>query len=93
LTPAGKAYGIIQQWLVGATMQQCSSDADQTWTCQLSRSGKPFRIVWSVKGASSFTPPASWHVKTITPLLEKPRSFSGPSMNIGTTPILFNSGG
>jgi len=93
LTPAGKAYGVIQQWLVGATMQQCSSDADQTWTCQLSRSKKPFRIVWNVKGASTFTPPPSWHVKTITPLLEKPRSFSGPSVNIGTTPILFNSGG
>jgi len=90
LTPAGKAYGVIQEWLAGAIMQQCSSDSAQTWTCSLRRSGKPFWIVWNIKGPSTFTPSALWHAKTVTPLLDKPHRLSGATMDIDTTPVLLN---
>ena len=41
LTPAGRAYGIIQKWLVGARVDTCSEASDQTWTCQLTRNSAP----------------------------------------------------
>jgi hypothetical protein len=90
LTSAGKAYGVIQRWLVGASMQQCSADSSQTWTCSLHRSGKPFWIVWNAKGPTKFTLSSSWHVKTITPLIDSPHRPSGQDIDIDTTPMLLN---
>lgn len=37
LKPAGKAYQIIYQWLVGARIESCKEDPHHTWTCELHR--------------------------------------------------------
>ncbi len=88
VTPAGHAYNIMEQWLVGARMDSCTESADHNWTCQLNRSGKKEWIVWNPLGNRKFDVPAAWHVRGVTPLLEERRSFSGPSIAIGPVPTL-----
>ena len=88
VTPAGNAYKVIEQWLVGATMVDCTESADHTWTCQLNRSGKKEWIVWSSQGNRKFDVPAAWHVKTLTPLLHDRVSLTGSSIDIGPVPML-----
>jgi hypothetical protein len=88
VTPAGNAYKVIEQWLVGATMVDCTESADHTWTCQLNRSGKKEWIVWSSQGNRKFDVPAAWHMKTVTPLLYDWVSLTGSSIDIGPAPRL-----
>jgi Glycosyl hydrolases family 39 len=88
VTPAGTAYKIIQQWLIGAKMVGCSESSDHIWTCQLNRSGKMQWIVWNTQGTRKFEVPADWHVKSTTPLLHEPSSLKGPSIEIGPAPTL-----
>ena len=88
VTPAGNAYKVIQQWLVGATMVNCAETADHTWVCELNRSGKKQWIVWNPQGNRKFDVPATWRVKTVTPLLHDQISLTGSSIDIGTVPLL-----
>lgn len=88
ITPAGKAYKIVQDWLVGARMDFCSKNADDTWTCQLNRSGKREWIVWNPGGERTFTVPTAWHVRGATPLLHDSHPLAGPNLEIGPIPIL-----
>lgn len=68
LKPAAHAFEQIETWLVGATIQSCSADAQGSWTCQLQRNGVPQWIVWNPSGNSRFRSPASWSVKRWTTL-------------------------
>lgn len=91
LAPAGRAYGIIQNWLVGAKMTACSEDADDTWICQLKSNESPQWIVWNPDGTRSFEIPASWHIKYVTSLLDKRSGSRGPSLDVGPTPQLLTT--
>lgn len=88
LTPAGRAYGIIQKWLIGARMDSCNQDADNTWTCQLSRDGVHQWIVWNPDVKKTISVPSSWHPKNVTPLLEETHAWAGSSLEIGPLPVL-----
>ncbi len=88
LTPAGRAYNTMEQWLIGTRMDGCSESADHDWTCRLNRSGKKEWILWNPVGSRQFDVPAVWHVGSVTPLLEDRRSFSGSSIAIGAVPML-----
>jgi Glycosyl hydrolases family 39 len=88
VTPAGNAYKVMQQWLVGAKMDNCVESADHSWTCQLNRSGRKEWIVWNSQGNRKFDVPAAWHVKSITPLLQDRRFLDGSSIDIGPSPML-----
>lgn len=85
-TPAGSAYKIMEEWLVGARMDSCTESADHTWTCQLNRSGKKEWIVWNSQGSHKFDVPEAWHAKTVKPLLENQNSLKGSSIDIGPVP-------
>jgi len=44
---AGKAYGQVYNWLVGATMSPCSADSKNVWTCNMTRpNGYQGQAVW-----------------------------------------------
>jgi hypothetical protein len=88
VTPAGTAYKVMQQWLVGAKMVGCTESADHIWTCQLNRSGKKQWIVWNPQGTRKFDVPAAWHVRSATSLLHERRSLNGASIEIGPVPTL-----
>jgi Glycosyl hydrolases family 39 len=91
LTQAGRAYSTIQNWLVGARMDWCKTDSQQTWQCQLNRNGSPEWIVWHPDGTETFSPPKSWNVKTVTQLLGESQKLSGSGVNLGPTPVLMTA--
>ena len=88
VTPAGSAYRITEQWLVGAKMESCTSTPDRTWTCQLNRSGKKEWIVWNTQGNHKFDVPNAWKVASVTRLLQEPHPLSGSNFDIGPVPVL-----
>jgi hypothetical protein len=88
VTPAGHAYNVMEQWLVGARMDGCTESADHTWTCQLNRTGKKEWIVWNTQGNQEFDVPAAWHVGSVTPLLHGQRSLDRSRIDIGPAPTL-----
>jgi hypothetical protein len=61
-TPAAIAYDQVYDWLVGAEVNQpCSSTADGTWTCALTRSaGYQALAVWNTQGSRSYIPGAGY---------------------------------
>jgi Glycosyl hydrolases family 39 len=89
ITPAGSAYKIMEQWLVGTKMQSCTSSANHTWTCQLDCSGKKGWIVWNTQGNHKFDVPRAWRVASVTRLLQDSHPRSGSSVDIGPVPVLF----
>jgi hypothetical protein len=91
LKPAGKAYGIIQTWLVGARINACAEDADHTWTCELSRNNVLQWIVWNRDGSRTFALPNQGHAWTVTPLLEESYTVAGNTLDIGQMPVLIES--
>lgn len=91
VTPAGYAYGVMQQWLVGTKMNTCTSTLDHTWTCELKRSGKKEWIVWNTQGSRNFDVPRSWSVASATRLLQDSHPFKGASVDIGPVPTLLTA--
>jgi phospholipase C len=61
-TQAGIAFNQVYSWLVGAAINQpCSSAADGTWTCSLTRpDGYRALAVWNTQGSKSYTPSAAY---------------------------------
>lgn len=88
ITPAGYAYKVMEQWLVGARIDGCTESADHSWTCQLNRSGKKEWIVWNPRASRKFDVPGAWHVESVRPLLHDQRSLNGASIEIGPAPTL-----
>jgi hypothetical protein len=90
-TPAGQAFGTIQNWLIGKRMDWCKTDADQTWQCQLNRDGTPEWIVWHSDGNTSFAVPKAWNARNVTPLMGESHPLSGSSLDVGPTPVLLKA--
>ena len=88
VTPAGRAYKVLEQWLIGAEMTGCSETPDHVWVCQLNRAGKKQWIVWRAQGPYEFEFPTTWRVKSVTPLLHEGRPVSVPKIQIGPIPEL-----
>jgi hypothetical protein len=88
VTAAGHAYEIMQQWLVGAHMNNCEKSADDDWVCQLSRAGKKQWLVWNPQRNHKFDVPRAWRVQNVTPLFHDKRLLNGPSVDIGPVPEL-----
>jgi len=89
ITPAGSAYGVTEQWLVGAKMASCTSTADHTWTCELRRSGKKEWVVWNTEGNRKFEVPRAWKVAKAKRLLQSPHPLKAVSVDIGPVPMMF----
>ena len=87
-TPAGQAYGIIQTWMVGASMDGCDKSDDGTWTCHLHRGNDSQWIVWNADTTKAFTVPASWHISHITFLLRGTQELHDATIEVGPIPEL-----
>jgi len=95
MTPAGKAYGVVEKWLAGAEVSNCDEQEDHTWVCRLTRNGVPAWILWNptetVTEKRSYLFPQAWNDKSVTPLLSEPRALSGPGIEVGQSPELVTS--
>ena len=61
MTAPGRAYGVIENWLVGASLDHCEQYKDGLWACELQRiGGYQGWMLWSSSGVSLSVPtPAS----------------------------------
>ncbi len=90
LRPAGRAYGVIQKWLVGARMDWCNQDTNHTWQCELDRNGSMQWIIWNSDRTTSFAIPPSWQVNYVTTLLGQPQRLSDSTVQTGPTPSILS---
>jgi hypothetical protein len=88
LTPAGRAYRTVYQWLAGAQMTSCQQDANHTFICQLNRDSSSQWIVWNPDGTHAFNIPTAWHIASLTPLLAEPYTLKSSLTTIGPSPVL-----
>lgn len=88
LTPAGQAYGTIQKWLVGARIDSCGEDSSHSWTCRLTRGETQEWILWNPDGTERFSVPASWRVRSVTPLLADKQVLGEAGVEVGPVPEL-----
>jgi len=88
LKPAGKAYEVIQMWLEGAKVNNCSQDSARTWLCSLNHSGTIQHIGWNPEKQVKFEIPASWHATEVTPLLGDTRRNKDSRITLGPLPTL-----
>jgi GH35 family endo-1,4-beta-xylanase len=88
LTAAGHAYETVYEWLVGTEMKFCDEDANQTWTCELSRNGSPRWIVWNSAGTREFAVPAAWRVQTVTPMFGEQKEIRLTEIEVNVMPQL-----
>jgi len=91
-TPAGVAYNQVFNWVTGASIgQPCSSAANGTWTCTLTRTGGYTALaVWNTNGSLSYTPGPSYTQYRDLAGYTTPIPASG-SVTIGAKPILVES--
>jgi Glycosyl hydrolases family 39 len=85
-TPAGNAYGVIHDWLVGSVLRSCRLQNSTVWVCQLELGRDKSWIVWSPANTQSFSPPQSWRIKTVSTWTGQ-SSVPGPTLQVGSTPI------
>jgi hypothetical protein len=91
LTPACRAYWIVENWLAGAELNHCDEQADHTWVCRLTRDSGPSWILWNTDGSGSEKKDFAFsqgNQGSVTPLLEEPRTSSGPMIEVDQMPEL-----
>jgi hypothetical protein len=88
LRPAGIAYGVIEKWLVGATIQQCQQYKNGLWICQLVQpDGSNQWMVWST-GANMLVPiPSTLGLTTLHDWQDNLSSL-GDEITAGQMPVL-----
>jgi hypothetical protein len=100
-TPAGKAFEVLQSWMIGATVRSCTSadipepykSSRGIWTCEISRSGEVSRVVWNSGGTVTFPVPPNWNVKRIGDL--KGEYVTVPErrqIQVGEQPVILTGG-
>jgi hypothetical protein len=88
LTPSGKGYITVQEWLTGATLKRCARSSGQSWSCDMDKSGATAHLVWSTEGQVTFSVPNEWQAKEITKLTGEHRSLGGNTVQVGIQPVL-----
>lgn len=93
LKPAAIAYQEVQKWLVGAKMNYCQSNSQETWTCQLTRDGdyKAY-VVWNPNMQLNFEIPQYWQVTQLKDLEGSSRELQDlKSVEISPLPLLLEN--
>lgn len=88
LTPAGKAFGIIQTWMTGAVLTGCTAARNGVWTCGLERGNRTSHLVWSTGGETSFPVPAAWQAQEANSLDGSQRPIKGHAILAENSPVL-----
>jgi hypothetical protein len=88
LTPAGRAFGTVQRWLVGSQMVRCESHPDGSWFCNLGGNGGVRHIAWSTQGPMNLSVPPDWHVSSYETLAGERGNISGGAVPIDQAPVL-----
>lgn len=88
LTPAGKAFGTIQQWMTGSVLNRCAPSRDGLWLCDLQKNQIQSHIVWNPAGDHTFQTPQEWNAVLMRTLSGEQARIQNGSIVVGTQPIL-----
>jgi len=94
LKPAGKAYTLLQEWLIGSTHSSnpCHEGSDGTWTCSLVlETGYPAEIIWNAGSTKTITVDGTF-VTSRTLTSSTVKSISNHEVQIGPLPIMVVKG-
>ena len=90
--PDVAAYGIVQHWMVGASMTSgCAPDASGTWSCTLNRgSGYHALVLWNSKKTVSYRVPEQY--TDVRDLSGTVKPLAGAKLEVGDSPVLVETG-
>jgi hypothetical protein len=93
LKPAGKAYGIVHEWLVGAKVDSVVENPDGVWTVAIERpGGGEAEIVWKPSGVTTYRIPPTWEGATAWDLaggrVDLPKGNCTGDFEVGESPQL-----
>jgi hypothetical protein len=91
--PAGTAYGLLYEWLLGSThpASPCAQASDLTWTCALTLStGTSAEIVWNPSASIAWAATGFATYRTLDDGTVSP--ISSDSIGVGSKPILVVAG-
>jgi len=88
LTPAGKAFVTIQNWMTGAVLTGCTTARSSLWTCDLQRAGRASHIVWNASGSATLNIPSTWQASEVDTLDGGKTSIQGSSIPADIAPVL-----
>ena len=92
LTEAGRAFGILLNWLHGASLTGASIDSSYTWQIGLTLAdGNHALIVWNPNATVPFTIPAALHFVSQHDIFGNATPVEGSSVSIGGSPVLLMS--
>ncbi|MGL4232148.1 MAG: PA14 domain-containing protein [Casimicrobium sp.] len=89
----GRAFGAIQEWLVGKTMKRFEVNAAGVYQLELQQAnGQSAWIVWQPRASASFAIPAAWRAQSKRELEGGASSLNGAtSVQVGATPIMIEA--
>ena len=86
---AGKAYGYLQGWLSGATLNEATIDSATNWQVGLTlTNGDRGLVVWNPKKTATLTLPAGFGLYDEDDLYGNETPASGSSVEVGESPVL-----
>jgi polysaccharide biosynthesis protein PslG len=89
-TAAGRAFGVVREWMIGTTVQDCDVDDVGTYTCTLVKSGKKQLVLWNTKGPVQVKVPAG--MSTAEKLTGASQAVTaGSSLTVDATPLLLRA--
>lgn len=89
---AANAFGVIEQWLIGATVRNFTN-VDNNWRVELTlANGTRGWIIWNPTSTVNYTIPADWNVQTKRDLYGVSTNIAGSTgVSINAVPILIES--
>ena len=89
LTKAGRAFGILLNWLHGASLTGASIDAAHTWQIELTLAGGNHGlIVWNPDETVQFAVPGTLHSVSQHDIFGNATPVEGSSVSVGYAPLL-----
>ena len=85
-SPAGRAFEVVSEWLVGSVMESCEPDAAGTYTCVLRRTGRSLIVYWNATAPATVMIPAgaTWVEKADGTPLPTP----GVELAVSAVPVM-----
>jgi hypothetical protein len=91
VTPAGKAFRTVQEWMVGGRVTSCSQDEEETWTCDIDHPDGVRTVTWNPSSTVDVTLPegAVGYQKAGGRLRD---GQVGEQISVGQVPVMLQNG-
>ena len=91
LTKTGVAFGILQRWLTGASLNGVVIDGAGTWQMSFTLAGgTPAMIVWNPSASASFSVPSSLNAATALDIFGGSTAVQGSTIAVNGYPLLLS---